>query len=230
MEIKSWNTIAAEKLNESVTRQMIWGEKVMVTRVELAPHTSIPTHSHESEQLSMVARGSVTLFFEEGRAVKLIEGDMVVIPGSEPHGVKAGAEGCVVLDVFSPIRKDFIEGTASYLAQSVPTKEDSQEEQEQELDDEGKYRRLQGFLYSVGIKLGLDELKQVPLDLLARYAYEKECITLGELRRVLGLDKKQAKAMLREWKHGDDHSESSLKRTMERMVVLPQGFPVMTKK
>jgi quercetin dioxygenase-like cupin family protein len=225
MQVKSWNTISAEKLSDSITRKMIWGDKVMVTKIELAPHTAIPTHVHESEQLTMVERGSITLFFDEKRAVKLIEGDMVVIPGSVPHSVKAGDHGCVVLDVFSPIRRDFIEGTASYLTQPGPDVEARADELPSELDEESKYRRLQGFLHSAGIELDLDELMKVPLNLLARYVYEKECITLGELRRVLGMDKKQAKDLLREWKHGDDHSESSLKRKMERMIVFPTGFP-----
>jgi quercetin dioxygenase-like cupin family protein len=225
MQVKSWNTIDTEKLNENVTRQMLWGEKVMVTRVELAPHTAIPIHDHESEQLSMVERGSITLIFGEGKAVTLIEGDMLVIPGSVPHGVQAGAKGGVVLDIFSPIRKDFIEGTASYFSQGDAPEAEHAAEADQALDDDGKYLRLNGFLSAAGIKIDLEELKKVPLDLLARYVYEKECITLGELRRVLGLDKKQAKALLREWKHGDDHSESSLKRKMQRMIVFPEGFP-----
>jgi len=61
---------------------------------------------------------------------------------------------------------------------------------------------------------------------LARYCYEKECITMGQLRNVLGLDKKQAKDLLRQWKHGDDHSESSLRRKIERTIVLTSDIKV----
>jgi hypothetical protein len=49
---------------------------------------------------------------------------------------------------------------------------------------------------------------------------------MGQLRRILGLNKDQAKGLLRQWKHGDDHSESSLRRKMERMIVLPSDIKV----
>ncbi len=118
------------------------------------------------------------------------------------------------MDLFSPIRKDFIEGNAVYFSK--------------ESDQKDPYRRLHGFLQRTGMKVTLDELREVPLDVLARYVYDKECITMGELRDILGLDKKQAKELLRQWKHGDDHSESSFKRKLERLIVLPTGLPQMS--
>ena len=44
---------------------------------------------------------------------------------------------------------------------------------------------------------------------------------MGQLREILGIDKTKARALLRQWKHGDDHSESSYKRKFERMIDLP---------
>ena len=80
---------------------------------------------------------------------------------------------------------------------------------------------MRGYLAGVGINIPIDTLRQTPLEVLARYVYEKECITMGQLREVLGIDKKQAKDLLRQWKHGDDHSQSSFKRKLERLIVLP---------
>jgi quercetin dioxygenase-like cupin family protein len=209
----SWDKIKEETINEKITRKMFWGENVMVTRWGLAPNAIIPVHDHVSEQITMIETGSILMNFPD-EEVHLRSGQMIVIPPSRPHGVTIGPDGCVAMDIFSPIRKDFIEGTASYYSA--------------EASDEGKvggeqkdpYARLCGFLSAKRIDIPLDELKKVPLDLLARYTYEKECITMGELRAILGIDKIQAKALLREWKHGDDHSESSYKRSLERIVVL----------
>lgn len=206
-----WTDIREEKLNETTTRKMFWGENIMIVRVELAPNAVIPVHEHVSEQITMVEKGSIVMSFPDER-VTFQAGDMLVIPASKPHGVTAGPHGVVAVDVFSPIRKDFIEGSASYFSDAA-----AGVSQESEKDP---YERLHGYLMAKGIDLGVDELKQVPLDLLARYTYEKECITMGELRRILGLDKSGAKALLREWKHGDDHSESSYRRSLERIVVL----------
>jgi quercetin dioxygenase-like cupin family protein len=220
MQTISWNDITEQRINENITRKMFWGENIMVTRWELEPNTALPVHEHVSEQVTMVQEGSVTLVFPGEAKVTLRSGDMLVIPPSKPHGVEVGPQGCIVMDLFSPLRQDFIDGSAAYLASAGGT----------DAKEADPYRRLHGFLRASGIKVTLDELKNVPLDLLARYTYERQCITMGQLRQVLGMDKTQAKALLREWKHGDDHSESSYRKMMETMIVLPSDLKLMTPK
>jgi len=218
MEKIDWNSIKEERLNENITRKMFWGENLMVTRWELAPHTALPVHDHVSEQITMVQQGSVTIYFPDGEEFALNQGDMLVIPSSKPHGVRIGPEGATAVDLFSPIRQDFIDGISAYIK---PSGESGKGPAAAPVSEKDPYEQLQGFLASAGIRVPLDDLKELPLDLLARYVYERECITMGQLRQVLGLSKDEAKALLREWKHGDDHSESSLRRTMERMIILP---------
>jgi quercetin dioxygenase-like cupin family protein len=214
MEKIDWNSIREEKVNENITRKMFWGEKLMVTRWELAPRTTLPVHDHVAEQITMVERGSVTIHFENGEEFTLQKGDMLVIPSSKRHGARIGPDGCTVMDLFSPIRQDLIGAAGEHIRTSGG--------EETELsEDKDPYEQLQGFLASAGIRVPLEELKKLPLDLLARYVYERQCITMGQLRKVLKKSKEEAKALLREWKHGDDHSEASLRRTMERMIVLP---------
>lgn len=207
MEILCWKDLPEEKLSTSITRQMFWGDNIMVTKWVLAPDTDLPIHEHESEQVTMVQSGSVTLLFPGEADRTLNAGDMLVIPGRKSHGAKAGPQGCTALDLFSPIRQDFIRNRTTYFAADAQPKD--------------PYPRLYGFLKATGMKVTLEELREVPLEVLARYVYDKECITMGQLREILGWDKKQAKDMLRQWKHGDDHSESSFKRKLERLVVIP---------
>ncbi len=221
----TWNTIPEERINPDVARKMFWGENIMVTRWELAPNAVFPVHDHVSEQVTMVQVGSVTLTFPVEDEVTLSEGEMFVIPASKPHGVRVGPEGCTVMDLFSPIREDFIQGTATYLAAAGRPGEPSEPRPEATADESDKYVQLQSFLATRGKEIPLETLREVPLDLLARYVYEKECITMGQLRQILGIDKAGAKALLREWKHGDDHSESSLQRKLERMIILPWDMP-----
>jgi quercetin dioxygenase-like cupin family protein len=222
MQVITWDRLEETRINENITRKMFWGENVMAARWELAPNSVIPVHEHLSEQITIVEKGGLVIHFPDDDDRQLGEGDMLVIPPWNPHGVTIGPEGCTVLDLFSPIRKDFIEGTAAYFGKKEETPAaDTPSEEAQGLTDDEKYRKLLGYLRAGGIKLGSEDVRQIPLDLLSRYTYERGCITLGELRRILGFDKKQAKALLREWKHGDDHSESSLRRTLQRMVVIP---------
>lgn len=219
MEVLSWDAITEEQLDEKITRKMFWGENLMVARFRLAPGSTIPVHDHLSEQVTTVLEGSVTLSFPGEESVTLRAGDMLLIPPSKPHGSVAGPEGCTALDVFSPVRRDFIAGKGT---QETAAGAGAAEEEPEDAGD--PYERLHQVLAGVGIRVPLEELRAMPLELLARYVYEKECITMGELRRILGYSKVQAKALLRTWKHGDDHSEASLKRKMERLIVLPPEF------
>lgn len=219
-QLISWKNVESEKLNESTSRKMVWGEKVMAVLIDLAPDSKVPLHDHESEQMTMVQKGTLTISFPGQDDVQLKFGDVLVIPSLQPHSARSGPEGCTVMDVFSPIRQDFIDGSAAYYG-------DQKADEKKTADGSARrpsldpYQALRGYLAGVGIDIPIDTLRQTPLDLLARYVYEKECITMGQLREVLGIDKKQAKDLLRQWKHGDDHSESSHRRKLERLIVLP---------
>jgi len=215
-----WNEVPEDRLNEQITRKMFWGDNVMVTKWQLAPNVSLPVHQHESEQVTMVQEGSLTLIFPGEEEVFLEAGDMLVIKSSRPHGVKVGSQGSHVIDLFSPIRRDFLDKSETYLSRSSDATEDEEDPAGPQRQRQA-YAALQGYLAAVGIRVDLEKLEQVPLEILARYCYEKECITMGQLRTTLGLDKTQAKSLLRQWKHGDDHSEASLRRKMERMIILP---------
>ncbi|MGC8658296.1 MAG: cupin domain-containing protein [Desulfomonilaceae bacterium] len=213
MEKRSWSEIQKEKLSNEINRQMIWGKNLMAVRVEIAPNAIIPTHEHESEQLTTVQHGQITLHFSDAPDVTLGQGEMLLIPSMAQHSVSSGPEGADVIDFFAPIRQDFIDGSTSYFNDSGKAQE-----------KRDPYLALRGYLAAVGIEVNLEKLREYPVDLIARYAYEKECVTMGQLRDVLGLDKKAAKEMLRQWKQGDDHSESSYRRSLERIVIVPNVF------
>ncbi len=225
-----WNDIAEERVNENITRKMFWGENVMVTRWVIAPNTVLPVHEHVSEQITMVEEGSVTISFSDGEKFVLRKGDMLVIPGSKLHGAEIGPHGGTIIDLFSPLRQDLIDSREAYFSKTGAASDVQEGSTPGDAKEADPYRRLHGFLRGSGIKVTLEELKNIPLDLLARYTYERQCITMGQLRQILGLDKTQAKALLREWKHGDDHSESSYRKMMERMIMLPSELNLMTPK
>ncbi|MCX5872906.1 MAG: cupin domain-containing protein [Deltaproteobacteria bacterium] len=224
MEKRSWDLISKEKLSEAISRQMIWGKNLMAVRIELAPNSGVPIHEHESEQLTMVQTGQVTLHFPEHGDFILGPNEMLVIPSMVPHSALAGPEGCQVIDLFSPIRQDFIDGSTSYFKKPESGTEQVELDNAAKTSRKDPYTELHGFLAGVGIRVPIEKLREYPLDTIARYTYEKECITMGQLRQILGIDKKQAKDMLRIWKHGDDHSESSYKRNLERVVIVPNVY------
>jgi quercetin dioxygenase-like cupin family protein len=94
-----------------VTLRPFFGKRLMMSHVTFAPGAEAPLHQHPQEQLTFVLSG--TLEFTVGEATRHLEpGDILSIPANVPHRAVAGPEGCVEVDMFSPIRDGFREALA----------------------------------------------------------------------------------------------------------------------
>ena len=82
-------------------------EKMMLSYVELEPHAEVKEHSHPHEQVGMLLEGRALFFIGEEKKM-LVKGDRWRIPGGVKHRVIAQAEGAKALDVFCPIREDYL--------------------------------------------------------------------------------------------------------------------------
>src|SRR5436189_3752530 len=107
-----WADIMAESVAAGIQRKYITGEHVTVARFELKRGGVVPRHSHESEQLSMVMSGAL-LFKMGGRDVVVRAGEALQIPSWIEHEVDV-LEDAFVIDVFSPVRQDWIDKTDDY--------------------------------------------------------------------------------------------------------------------
>ena len=117
MLIAKWNELKVEEVSPALSRKLVWGEKVMVAYVYLKKGCIVPRHVHESEQVTQIHNGSLRLWIEENgieNEVTLSPGDVLVIPSMAPHRAEA-LEETLDVDIFSPIRHDWIQGTDSYL-------------------------------------------------------------------------------------------------------------------
>ncbi|MFN0198599.1 MAG: cupin domain-containing protein [Planctomycetaceae bacterium] len=83
------------------------GEKMMLSLVDFEPGAIVEAHSHPHEQVGIVTKGRGR-FIVDGKERLLSAGDMYRIPGGAVHRVIAGEEGLQALDVFSPIREDYL--------------------------------------------------------------------------------------------------------------------------
>jgi quercetin dioxygenase-like cupin family protein len=113
MELFSWETVKREVLNDKLARKVISGEKMTMAQIFLAKDGVVPLHHHENEQISSVVTGAMR-FEIEGKEIVLRAGDVLVIPPNIPHRVVA-LEDSQALDVFSPIRIDWLTGKDDYL-------------------------------------------------------------------------------------------------------------------
>ena len=102
--LHDWSDLPADRPMPLIARQRIMGEHMMLSRVVLEPGFSVPVHAHANEQIAVVLEGSITFTLEEPAGVREFHasaGQCVVLPPNLPHGATS-AEGCVILDCFSP--------------------------------------------------------------------------------------------------------------------------------
>jgi quercetin dioxygenase-like cupin family protein len=113
MELFSWDNVKKEVLNDKLARKVISGERITMAQIFLAKDAVVPLHQHENEQFSSVLKGALR-FELEGKEMVLRAGEVLLIPSHVPHRVVA-LEDSMALDVFSPIRTDWLTGNDAYL-------------------------------------------------------------------------------------------------------------------
>jgi quercetin dioxygenase-like cupin family protein len=106
-QFRDWETIPVERVGDGIERQVIWGERLMVCRLRFAPHVVTPVHSHPHEQITLVERGRVR-FVVGGREQVFEQGDVLHFPSRCEHGATMLEEEVVLIDIFSPVREDFL--------------------------------------------------------------------------------------------------------------------------
>ena len=94
------------KLAEGVNTSIFPGENVMLSVVRVDPHATGSVHSHPEEQWGVLLEGRCTRI-QGGEEVEATAGDFWHTPGGVSHGVRTGAEGAVILDIFSPPRAEY---------------------------------------------------------------------------------------------------------------------------
>ncbi len=103
----NWGAVPVERPSEGIERQMVVGQNLMLCRFRFAPNLVTPEHSHPHEQMSVVVSGRVR-FFVEGEERIAAPGDVLHFPPDCRHGATMMEEEVVLLDIFSPVREDFL--------------------------------------------------------------------------------------------------------------------------
>jgi quercetin dioxygenase-like cupin family protein len=113
VRLHRWDEIALEKVTEVISRKMVTGEREMLTQIYLKRGALVPMHKHESEQMTYVLQGGLK-FLVGGEEMIVREGEVLVIPSWVEHQVEA-LDDTLTLDIFSPIRQDWLDGTDDYF-------------------------------------------------------------------------------------------------------------------
>jgi quercetin dioxygenase-like cupin family protein len=95
------------ELAAGVGGRPLFGEGAMINLIEFEPGAVVPPHSHPHEQLGICLRGvQVLVVAGEEHPIGPMEG--YVLPGGVEHSARCGPEGATVVDVFTPVREDYL--------------------------------------------------------------------------------------------------------------------------
>ena len=102
------NELKAKKVLEDSTLRVVTNKNTMVTFFEFGPNTNImPKHKHPHEQTTIMVAGSMKMV--AGGETKILKvGEGAVIPPNVEHEVTPLEPNTKVMDVFYPIREDYL--------------------------------------------------------------------------------------------------------------------------
>jgi quercetin dioxygenase-like cupin family protein len=113
-----WDDMPKETVSALLDRRLVTGERMMLTHVYLKKGCIVPQHHHENEQITYILEGALRFWLGEDMSEERVlrAGDVLVIPSNLPHKAEA-LEDTLDVDVFSPPRQDWLDGTDHYLRQ-----------------------------------------------------------------------------------------------------------------
>lgn len=106
--IANWGNMSRIQGGPGITRRVFSGKRCMMVLNEIMPSARPSLHHHPHEQLTYIIKGSAE-FILGNELMNLGEDDVVLVPPNVPHQLKVTSDEPVLnLDVFSPIREDYL--------------------------------------------------------------------------------------------------------------------------
>ena len=111
-----WDDLPKDVLNPQLSRRLIAAERLMLAQVYLEKGCIVPRHAHENEQLTWIVQGTLRFWLgdDESEVVDVAAGEVLHIPSNLPHKAEA-LETTLDVDIFSPPRQDWLDGSDAYL-------------------------------------------------------------------------------------------------------------------
>lgn len=111
-----WEDMPRETVTDAISRRIITGDDMMIAHVYLDKGAIVPQHSHHNEQITYILEGALHFWLGEDGAQEIVvaAGEVLHIPSNVPHRAQA-LEDTLDVDVFSPPRADWLDGTDAYF-------------------------------------------------------------------------------------------------------------------
>ncbi|MEJ2330549.1 MAG: cupin domain-containing protein [Desulfuromonadales bacterium] len=88
-------------------KTLVYGGQTLMVEIRLEPGGELPLHSHIHEQTGYLVKGKIELLIGDA-SFTACPGDSWCIKGGEQHGLRT-LEESVVVEVFSPVRDEYID-------------------------------------------------------------------------------------------------------------------------
>jgi quercetin dioxygenase-like cupin family protein len=96
---------------EGIERKtLVHGDRTLMTEFRLRKGSVLPRHAHPHEQTGYLVQGRMRLSIGAGEC-EMQPGDSWCVPGGVEHGAEI-LEDAVAIEVFSPVREDYLPGIA----------------------------------------------------------------------------------------------------------------------
>lgn len=103
---KALKSLPTKEIIKGFHGRMIHTDSMTMSFWEVEKGAALPEHFHIHEQTSYLLEGEFE-FTVGGQVKKITAGDFIVIGSNTPHSGKA-LTPCTILDVFTPVREDYI--------------------------------------------------------------------------------------------------------------------------
>jgi quercetin dioxygenase-like cupin family protein len=112
-----WEDMPKERVTGKITRRLVTGDRIMLAHVYLDEGCVVPRHAHDNEQITYILEGALRFSIgpeEDPEELVVRAGEVLHIPSGVPHEAEA-LEDTLDVDVFSPPREDWLDGTDDYF-------------------------------------------------------------------------------------------------------------------
>ena len=111
-----WSQMPIERVNATLDRRLITGERMMLAHVYLKKGCIVPRHRHDNEQLTYILEGALRFWIGEDESEEIVvrAGEVLHLPSNVWHKAEA-LHDTLDVDVFSPPRQDWLNHTDSYF-------------------------------------------------------------------------------------------------------------------
>ena len=107
-KVTNFDAIKRIFAREGVNRRAFSGENSMLVVNEIESFAQPALHHHPHEQLTYILKGECTFILGE-ESIHMSPGDVILVPPNVSHTLRPiGKETIINIDVFSPIRKDYL--------------------------------------------------------------------------------------------------------------------------